>query len=392
MDTDDLRRLLASDETDRVEKTVSFNDTDKFAEAVCAFANDFPNSRRPGYLFVGARPDGSSAGLAITDQLLQNLAALRTDGNILPSPSLVVQKVDLGSGPLAVVEVLPSDLPPVRYKGRVFIRVGPRRGVANEQDERVLAEKRQYLGKTWDLRPCLSSTLDDLSLDLFALAYRPRAVDRRVIDENHGPIERQLDALRLYEGRAAQAPTNAGILVLGLDPRAFFPGAYVQLVQYAGADKATEVLEEREVSGDLLTQLRGLDDFAASIARARPQADGLSERLQYDYPPVALHEIFANALIHRNYESTAPVMINVFSDRIEVLSPGNLYGMAPEDFPHVTGYRNPVVAEAAKIYGFVNRFGRGIDRARAELARHGAPPPEFTPGANHFLATIRRPR
>jgi ATP-dependent DNA helicase RecG len=60
-------------------------------------------------------------------------------------------------------------------------------------------------------------------------------------------------------------------------------------------------------------------------------------------------------------------MINHYAERIEILSPGGLYGdLTREQFPRVTAYRNPVVAEAAKVLGFVNRFGRGIDVAQAE--------------------------
>lgn len=133
-----LRALMADLESDRVERTVSTNKTDKFARAVCAFANDFPNHRQPGYLLIGVRDDGTAAGLRVTDELLRNLGGLRGDGRILPLPALTVSKVTLadGSGDVAVVEVLPSDLPPVRYDGRVHIRVGPRRDIASEQEER----------------------------------------------------------------------------------------------------------------------------------------------------------------------------------------------------------------------------------------------------------------
>jgi ATP-dependent DNA helicase RecG len=128
---EELLRLLP-DESDRVERTTSTTDTDKFAEAVTAFANDLPNHRQPGYLIVGARDDGTLNGLRVSDQLLQNLAALRSDGNIQPLPALNVAKFAFPEGDLAVVEVHPSDLPPVRYKGRIYIRVGTRRGIANE--------------------------------------------------------------------------------------------------------------------------------------------------------------------------------------------------------------------------------------------------------------------
>jgi predicted HTH transcriptional regulator len=78
--------LLSDLESDRIERTRSEKDTDKFSQAICAFANDYPHHRQPSYLIVGANDDGRLAGLCITDQLLQNLAAIRADGGILPPP------------------------------------------------------------------------------------------------------------------------------------------------------------------------------------------------------------------------------------------------------------------------------------------------------------------
>jgi len=73
----ELDTLLKDIESDRVERTVSTNNTDKFAEAICSFSNDLPNHRKPGFLIIGADDAGSITGLKITDQLLQNLADIR---------------------------------------------------------------------------------------------------------------------------------------------------------------------------------------------------------------------------------------------------------------------------------------------------------------------------
>lgn len=389
MDPAHLESVLEADEQDRVEKTTSGTDTDKFGEAICAFANDLPGDGRPGYLFVGANPNGTASGLAITDQLLQNLGAIASDGNIQPPPSVVVQRHVLRGGPMAVVEVQPSSLPPVRYKGTVWIRRGPRRGRASEEDERVLLERRQARAATWDVRGCVGATIEDLSRDLFTLNYRSRAVDRQVIEDNHRSVEQQMAALRLWNDRGVAGPTNAGILVLGVDPLQFLPGAYVQFVRYVGEDRL-DVAREQRITGDLLTVLRGLDALAEGLEGARPVRDGLAERTVSDWPAVALHELFVNAVIHRTYESTAPITISVFDDRVEILSPGGLYGMTPEEFPRAQGYRNPVLAEAARVYGFANRFGRGIGAATAALRRNGSPDPSFDVRHGHVLAIVRR--
>jgi predicted HTH transcriptional regulator len=162
---DELRRLMADLESDRVERTVSTNKTDKLCRAICAFANDFPGHGKPGYLLVGVDDDGRPSGLKVTDQLLQNLGAHRDNGRIQPLPAMIVERFVLDEGEVAVVEVQPSDIPPVRYDGRIHIRVGPRRGIASEQEERILVERRTSGWKTFDLRPCRGTTMADLVMD-----------------------------------------------------------------------------------------------------------------------------------------------------------------------------------------------------------------------------------
>jgi predicted HTH transcriptional regulator len=84
-----IKTLLGDIENEKVERTISTKDTDKFAKAVCAFANDLSNKKQPGYLLIGAYDDGTLNGLKVTDELLRHLAGLRADGNIMPKPALM---------------------------------------------------------------------------------------------------------------------------------------------------------------------------------------------------------------------------------------------------------------------------------------------------------------
>ena len=129
-----IRNLLNDLESDNVERTISTTNTDKFGQAICAFANDLPDSNKSGYLIIGAEDNGKVRPIHVTDELLKNIAAIRTDGNIQPQPSMTVQKVSLGEGDIIVVEVRPAKFPPVKYKGRIWVRIGPRKGIANEDD------------------------------------------------------------------------------------------------------------------------------------------------------------------------------------------------------------------------------------------------------------------
>ena len=208
---DELQELFASTETYRIERTVSTTDKDKFGEAVCAFANDMPDSGKPGYLLVGVRNDGSLNGLKASDELLQKFAALRSDGNILPIPSIAVDSFSFPDGDVIVVEVQPSDQPPVRYRGRTWIRIGPRRDIASPAEETMLAERKARNFTTFDARPCFGASLDDIDLDLFQHDYLPKAVDAEVLAADDRPIERKLESLRFFNS-VYGLPTNAAVL------------------------------------------------------------------------------------------------------------------------------------------------------------------------------------
>ena len=387
---DQLLPLLLDLESDHVERTVSVNAKDKFGEAVCAFANDLPGHGEPGYLVLGVTDDGKPSGIAVTDELLRNLGGLRSEGNILPQPVLHVYKVSLDGGDVAVVEVKPSDLPPVRYKGRVWIRVGPRKAVANEQEERILSERRVALAKSFDARPCPEAALDDLALGQFD-AYRRVAVDPETIAANHRPLEQQLASLRFFDPKP-HCPTNAGILLFGKNPRFFLPGAYVQYLRMPGTALTDIPVDQAEISGDLLTVLQELELRVRLVVRTgMRRVSPLQERLVPDYPEQALRELLMNAVMHRNYDSNTPIRFYVFADHVEIQSPGGLYGEATRaNFPHQNSYRNPVIAEAMKALGYVNRFGYGIERAQALLEQNGNPPAAFEFDERSFLVVTKR--
>ena len=115
------------------------------------------------------------SGLAITEQLLLSLADMKTDGNILPLPVLSVEKRKLKGAEMAVVTVMPSDMPPVKYEGRIWVRTGPRRSIANAQDERILNEKRRYKNLPFDNHPIPAAAIRDLSRTIFENEYLPSA-------------------------------------------------------------------------------------------------------------------------------------------------------------------------------------------------------------------------
>ena len=391
-----LLQIIEAGETDLAEfkESLSGGAAESIREAICAFANDLPRHQKPGFVFVGVSDNKTIAGLPVTDQLLRQLADMKTDGNIVPPPSLNVEKRVLQGKEIAVIMVQPSESPPVRFKGAIHIRTGPRRGIATAQDERILNEKRRYGDLPFDLHPSSTASVSDLNLVRFENEYLPQVVPADILEANERTPEERLTATKMITPGDESTPTVLGILVIGKNPQDFLPGAYLQFLRIDGNELADNILDSEEMCGTIPDLLRRLDDKLTAHNRiAVDFTTSVVEQRTELYPLAALQQITRNAVMHRTYEAThAPIRVSWFNDRIEVLSPGGVFGVvtaANFGQPGLTDYRNPNLAEAMKNLGYVQRFGVGIPTARRLLKAAGHPEPEFVINDTNIHVTIR---
>ena len=391
-----LLELLDDIESNTSEKKRSFkgNTPDTARQAVCAFANDLPGSNKPGVLFIGATDDGMPSGEPITDELLRSLADIKTDGNILPLPIMTVEKRVLKGADMAVITVMPSDMPPVKYNGRIWIRTGPRRAVASEQDERILNERRRYKNLPYDLYPVPTADISDLSRVVFEQEYLPYAFAPDVLEENNRSYEERLASCKMIVSPADTTPTIHGLLVIGKSPRTHIPSAYIQFLRVDGTELADAVIDEEMISGAIPEMIRRtVEKLKAHNRRAVDVTTRDTHTITETYPLAAVEQIVYNAVLHRTYERTnAPIRVYWYNDRIEIISPGGPYGnVTPENIgkPGITDYRNPNLGATMKIFGYVQSFGRGIIIARGEMKRNGNPEPEFS-ADNSIVSCIMR--
>jgi ATP-dependent DNA helicase RecG len=394
---EELESLLNDIESDRAERKESFKgDAPKKArQAVCAFANDLSNHNEAGVLFIGAKDDGTPSGTEITDQLLCSLADMKTDGNILPLPVLLVEKRVLKGAEMAVVTVLPSDMPPVKYEGRIWIRPGPRRALANEQDERILIEKRRYKNIPFDIYPVPSAKISDLSKLIFENEFLPAAFAPDVLEANGRSYAERLATCKMTASPEETTPTVLGLLALGKSPQDFLPGAYIQFLRIDGTELADPVIDAENIGGTIVELLRRAEEkLKAHNRTAIDIVSAPTHRKELPYPPAAMQQILYNAVMHRTYESTnAPVRVYWFNDRIEINNPGGPYGnVTSENFGKagITDYRNPNLAAVLKIFGFVQAFGRGIATAEKSMKENGNPALTFETDQSAVVCTLRR--
>lgn len=175
-------------------------------------------------------------------------------------------------------------------------------------------------------------------------------------------------------------PTNGAIVLFGISPERYLHGSYIQYVRFKGLDRAGDIINEHKFGGNLTKELPKIDTFIeTSISQKRPiPVSVLREETVSKYPYWATRELLMNAIMHRDYETNAPVQFYEYDDRIEIQNPGGLYGkVSPANFPNVSDYRNPFIAEAMKVLGYVNRFSRGVYRVQKELLENGNGKAEF---------------
>ena len=245
---------------------------------------------------------------------------------------------------------------------------------------RVAAGKeRRLTGQPFDMREVRGTSLADLEMTNFELECSSKTASSGAWTRDRRSRQEELRTSRLLfrEG----IPTTAAVLTLGREPQRWFPGAFIRFIRFGGREVTNEVLNQLELKGVLQEQLRSLDPLLEANIKTRLAITGARHEEPPSYPSAALRELIYNAMIRRAYGGlSGPTQICWFSDRVQITSPGGLFGIVtPETFglSHSTDYRNPTIARMMRDFGFTEKFGLGLATAKKELEKNGNPPPEF---------------
>ena len=381
--SEDLSALLAAGAGANVAFLPARTTRPALAETLTALAN-----ADGGVVLLGVSPRGAVQGgadaPALRDLALE--AALLTDPPlILPSP----QMVESGDTALVLIQV-PAGLPHVySLKGVYWTRSG-----ANN-------------------RPLATSELRQLLLDRSESGYESKAVaDAGLLDLDEGRISRYLDQVGLppdadalqallsrgcltrltAEGlpAAEPAPTVAGLLLFGRDPQRFLRSAEVICVRYAGDVMGDEFVRQ-DIGGVLADQVRQAEAFVTSNMRRGMRIRGLAREETTEYPLPVVREAIVNAIAHRDYSIRGEgIRVLMFSDRLEVYSPGRLPGhVTLANLKDERYSRNEAIVAVLSDMGYIERLGYGIDRMIATMQEAGQPAPTFEETSAGFRVTLR---
>jgi len=192
---------------------------------------------------------------------------------------------------------------------------------------------------------------------------------------------------RRYE---ALVPTNAGILLFGRDPQQFLRGADITAARFAGSEMG-DVFTRQDIGGTLPQQIRRAETFLVDNLRKGVQlGDRMARSEQMEYPLKAVRELVVNAVAHRDYSIQGDgIRLYLFSDRLEITSPGGLPGpVTVDNIVDERFSRNSAIVQVLSDMGFIERLGYGVDRVIALMREMNLPDPKFAETAGGFRVIL----
>ena len=272
-------------------------------------------------------------------------------------------------------------------EGRFQARGGSfRRTLGADEIRSLLNQRGRY---AYDATAVPGARRDDLD-DALVAAYVSRFRSGVRMDPDTLLAARGLVTRAADDAGAPPVPTVAGILLLGRQPQQFLPQARVAVVRYAGPSMGERFLA-REIEGPLAAQLDAAEAWVATTMLHGVELKGLGRTDIDEYPLEAVRELILNALAHRDWVTRGDrVRLYMFSDRLEIVSPGTLGGpMRLDTLGSHRWSRNASLVQGLVALGVMEELGFGLRRVAEALADAGLPPAEFRQTESTFVVTLR---
>ena len=349
------------------------NLSSSFARELVALANTIG-----GKILLGVRDDGTVTGIKDTNILRARVQDIAR--NCEPPVKVLVDPVD---GVLAV-HVRESGAKPVQCSDGFFWRQGAVTQKMNRDEIRDFFRTEGMI--RFDLSPCSRfSYPEDFDPEKFDAWLALSGIT------GSPPVEDVLVNLEVAEWAGNRLLfRNAGVLFFARKVRRFFPEAYITCLLGRGTDKV-HVLDRKDFDSGIVADIEDAMRFIERNTRTAYRIEGLRRQNIPEYPMEAVREAITNAVMHRDwFFDGANVFVEVYTDRIEVISPGSLpEGLTLADLGHTSIRRNPLIADLLHRIDFIEKAGTGIRRIRDGAKAVDCPEPEF--GANRFVTVTFRP-
>ena len=383
MTADTLKDLCLCGETTRVQFKEMFTSQKEVAKEMIAFANT-----KGGVILFGVEDKtGVIKGLSY-DEIQQTSRELGNAAQELVKPTIYIEtevvKVE-GKHVLVCSIEEGRNKPYKNLQGEIWVKQGAdkRRITENAEILSLFQSSGNYHPED---DPEKGTTVDDLEMadlrDFFRRVYG------REIEDFDQPLESMLKSLGILT--AEGEVTRAGMLFFGRDPQHFEHSVVLKAVAFQGNDIGdTNYLDSRDITGTLPRMFKEGMAFLKSYLRHEQRGQNFNSTGILEISEVALEELLQNALVHFDLLNHAAIRLLIFSNRVEIINPGCLYGgLRVEDIKlGVSRQRNPLMAELAAKTMIYRGLGSGIIRVMRENT-----PIEFDnqESADQFKVTVWR--
>lgn len=339
---------------------------DDYLAWLCGFAN-----AQGGKLYIGLNDDGNTVGLTQGKKLLEDLP-----NKIRDALGIIVNINLCDDNGKDYIEI---DVPPypiaISCKGAYYYRSGStNQKLTGAELENFLLKRR---GLNWENLPVPQLTLDDLDNDVIE-TFKLKAVDKGRVDPSVLTESKDIFIEKLHLKNKGFL-TNAAALLFTKDPERWIAGAYVKIGFF---ETDAELIYQDEIRGSLLEIVDKIIDLLYfKYLKAKISYSGIQRIEKYPYPQAALREAILNAVTHKSYGCRIPIQISVYDDRLYI---GNC-GQLPETWTlenlfakHVSQPFNPDIAHIMYLAGFIESWGRGVEKMCEACKKDGVSLPEYT--------------
>ena len=352
-----LKFLLEKLETNMQEnQDIEFKERwrDEYIKWICGFAN-----AKGGRIYVGIDDTGNVIGIDNAKKLLEDIPNKVRDllGIIIDLKMLTEERKEYLE---IIVEAYPY---PVSYKGAYHYRTGSsKQELKGAALDRFLLKKQ---GKRWDGVPVPYVGINDLdktALDLFReKASRKRRLDVEILKEEDAYL---IEKLHLKDGDYLK---RASVLLFCKDSEKFVTGAYIKIGFF---ETDSDLLYHDEIHGNLFEQIdKTMELLFTKYLKAYISYEGAQRVESFPLSQLAFREALINAVAHKDYGSFTPIQISVYEDKLLIWNAGVL----PEEWTletlkqkHPSKPYNPDIANAFFLAGYIESWGRGIDKIVSE--------------------------
>ncbi len=357
METVEIMTILAQGEDSKNQFKKDFSNADALAAELVAFSNALG-----GKIFIGVDDDGAVVGLnAQNIQRINQLLSNTASQNARPSINPLTEIATIDEKRILIVDVAKGGNKPYQDKnGVIWVKNGAdkRRATSREEIQRLFQEAGMVHA---DIAPVNDMTINDLDIPYFKAFFQKRY--GKSLDEQQIPFEQLLSNLNLGKDGVLNL---TGALLFSNSPAIRLPAYIVKAAAFPGASiTAEKYIDSRDITGKLSDIFQQTIGFLLDNTKRVQGEQGVNSLGESEIPRIVLEELVVNALVHRDYFVSAPVRVFVFSDRIEIISPGHLpNNLTVENIKAGnSNIRNPVLASFAYQILPYRGFGSGILRA-----------------------------